>query len=146
MLLTDRLLEERPGILNWAIQGWRRLNERGYFVQPRASEEALRQLEDLASPINAFLRERCVVGPDRSVEAGALFAAWRTWCEETGRAHAGTIQTFGRDLRAAVPGLRTSQPRVEGGRTRLYEGLALAEDEQVTGLAGTHGTRGTRSC
>ncbi len=145
MLLTDRLLEERPGILNWAIQGWRRLNERGYFVQPRASEEALRQLEDLASPINAFLRERCVVEPDRSVEAGALFAAWRSWCEETGRGHAGTIQTFGRDLRAAVPGLRTSQPRVEGGRTRLYEGLALAEDEQVTGLAGTHGTRGTRS-
>jgi P4 family phage/plasmid primase-like protien len=145
MLLTDRLLEERPGILNWAIQGWRRLNERGYFVQPGASEEALRQLEDLASPINAFVRERCIVGPDRSVEAGELFAAWRTWCEETGRAHAGTIQGFGRDLRAAVPGLRMSQPRVEGGRTRFYEGLALAEDEQATGLAGTLGTHGTRS-
>jgi len=141
LLLTDRLLEERPGILNWAIQGWRRLNERGCFVPPRASEEALRQLEDLASPIHAFVRERCVVGPARSVEAGDLFAAWRTWCEETGRAHAGTIQTFGRDLRAAVPGLRTSQPRVEGGRTRLYEGLGLTSDEDAAAFAGTRGTR-----
>jgi putative DNA primase/helicase len=128
--LTDKLLAERPGILSWAIQGWRRLNERGYFVQPRAAMEALRQLEDLTSPIGEFLRERCVVEPGRSVEVDRLYAAWRAWCEEAGRAHAGTIQTFGRDLRAAVPDLRTSRPRAEGGRTRFYEGLALVEDEQ----------------
>jgi putative DNA primase/helicase len=30
--LTDRLLAELPGILLWAIDGWKRLRERGHFV------------------------------------------------------------------------------------------------------------------
>ena len=141
MLLTDRLLAERPGILNWAIEGWRRLHERGYFIQPRSSEEAIRQLEDLASPISAFVRERCTVGPGRSIEVNELFAAWQSWCQAMGRASAGNIQSFGRDLRAAVPGLRTSQPRMAGGRMRFYDGIDLAAEEDAEALAGTHGTR-----
>ena len=124
--LTDRLLTELPAILNWSIQGWRRLNKRGYFAHPRSSEEVLLQLEDLASPICAFIRERCNVGPGRSVEVNELFIAWQDWCQATGRANAGNIQSFGRDLRAAAPGLQTSQPRLAGGRIRFYEGIGLA--------------------
>ena len=33
--LTDKLLAELPGILWWAIAGWRRLRERGRFSQPQ---------------------------------------------------------------------------------------------------------------
>jgi len=33
--LTDKLLAERPGILLWAIEGWRRLRERGRFIFSR---------------------------------------------------------------------------------------------------------------
>jgi len=32
--LTDKLLKELPGILNWAIQGWQRLHSRGTFEAP----------------------------------------------------------------------------------------------------------------
>lgn len=59
--LTDKLLTELPGILTWAIGGWRRLTERGHFPQPRSALDAVQQLEDLGSPIGAFLRERCVI-------------------------------------------------------------------------------------
>src|SRR5690606_6286310 len=37
--LTSRLLEELPGILLWAIEGLRRLYERGHFLQPASGEE-----------------------------------------------------------------------------------------------------------
>jgi putative DNA primase/helicase len=47
--LTDRLLRELPGILNWSIDGWRRLNARGHFVRPPSALEAVQQLGDLAS-------------------------------------------------------------------------------------------------
>ena len=30
--LTDRLMGELPGILNWAIEGYERLQARGHFV------------------------------------------------------------------------------------------------------------------
>lgn len=139
--LTDRLLEELPGILNWSIAGWRRLYERGYFVQPRSSQEAIEQLEDLGSPIGAFVRDRCEVGQGLSVEINTLFAAWQSWCVDSGRTSAGTIQSFGRDLRAAYPGLRATQPRTDGARTRHYEGLALCAENGGEGNLARDGTR-----
>ena len=62
LTLQDRLMAELPGILLWAIGGWRRLGERGRFTQPRTTETLQRELEDLTSPIGAFIRERCVTG------------------------------------------------------------------------------------
>src|SRR5262249_6708294 len=59
--LTTRLMMERSAILNWAIAGWRRLIERGFFATPTSSADAVRELEDLGSPIGAFVRERCIV-------------------------------------------------------------------------------------
>ena len=59
--LTDLLMTELPGILLWAIEGWRRLRERGHFLQPDSGRQMIEEMEDLASPIGAFLKERCVV-------------------------------------------------------------------------------------
>jgi putative DNA primase/helicase len=123
--LSERLYEEVPGILLWALEGLRRLRERGHFVQPESSRLALQDLEDLSSPVGAFLRECCEVGPGYTVLVRDLFAAWQTWCNEKGRKEPGTEQGFGRDLRAATPSLEVRQPRADGGRVRVYEGIRL---------------------
>jgi putative DNA primase/helicase len=59
--LTARLTRELPGILSWAIEGWERLTTRGNFVPPASSADAAQSLDDLGSPIGAFLRDRCIV-------------------------------------------------------------------------------------
>jgi putative DNA primase/helicase len=123
--LINRLLPERPSILNWAIRGYARLCERGHFVQPASASDAIRDLEDLGSPMGAFVRDRCVIGQGKSVECSLLYGEWVEWCEAQGRSQPGTLQTFGRDLRAVVPGLRTSYPRAEDGRKRFYEGIGF---------------------
>ncbi len=123
--LTDRLLTELPGILLWAIAGWQRLRERGHFVQPASGKELLGELEDLSSPIGAFVRERCNVGSGYCAAVADLFDAWKTWCEAKGRREPGTEQTFGRDLLAAVPTLRRVRPRTGEDRYRGYEGIGL---------------------
>ena len=125
LALTGRLLDELAGILKWAIAGWRRLQERGRLVQPASSAEAIRDLEDLSSPIGAFLRDRCDLGASCQVECATLFVAWCDWCKAANRDHTGTKQTFGRDLRAAIPWLRTAQPREGGTRERHYLGVSL---------------------
>lgn len=122
--LTQKLLEELPGILNWSIRGRERLQKRGHFVQPKNSQDALRALEDLSSPVGAFLRDRCEVQPRTREMCKQLFRAWRSWCEDNGT-DPGTAQTFGRDLRAAVPTIKTTRPRVKGRKTRFYEGITL---------------------
>ena len=123
--LTEKLLREMPGILNWAIFGRQRFTERGHFVQPASSVEAMSELEDLASPIGAFIHDMCISAPGEEVECDTLFVAWKTWCQDHGRDHPGTSQSFGRDLRAAVPSRKIVQPRTDAGRVRKYQGISL---------------------
>jgi putative DNA primase/helicase len=126
--LFNRIVTELPGILNWAIAGWRRLNERGHFVVPASSAEAVRQFEDLGSPTNAFVRDRCIIGVGRAVETTKLFAVWCYWCRRLNRP-AGSAEQFGKDLHAAVPGIRVTQPRAGTDRIRRYEGIGLKSSE-----------------
>ncbi len=124
--LGDRLDRELPGILNWAIAGRQRLEQRGYFVQPESGQELLDDLTALSSPISAFVGDRCELGAEYSTPIAELFGAWREWCVAAGRDHPGTMQSFGRDLRARFPQLRVIRPRTsDGGRERWYEGIML---------------------
>ena len=48
-----------------------------------------------------------------------LFEAWKAWCEPKGM-KPGTDQTFGRDLRAAKPGIESKQERFGSMRFMAY--------------------------
>jgi len=122
--LADRLFVELPGILNWAIAGWRRLGSRGYFVQSASAAEAVSELEDLTSPMTVFLRERCEIGAGFTATMDDMFVSWCDWCEEQ-RRNPGSKQTFGRDLRTALPWLKTRQSRDGEDRYRAYEGIRI---------------------
>lgn len=123
--LSGKLLAELSGILLWAIEGWRRLNERGHFVQPSASAELLGDLADLASPVGSFVRERCIVDADRKIERSELFTAYRHWAESKGQTRAEDEVGFGRALRAAVPSVYDTAPRIDGRPVRHYGGIGL---------------------
>ena len=125
LLVTRKTQMTRMGILLWAIRGWERLRVRGHFVQPDDGRDLLGELDDLASPVGAFVRERCRVGPGCRAAVADLFAAWKRFCEDRGRKEAGTEAMFGRDLLAAVPTLRRVRPRDGEDRYRAYEGIGL---------------------
>jgi len=125
--LTGELLEEAPAIFNWALEGLDRLQLRGYFRQPDSSAEVLQQMEDLSSPVGAFVRDRCEVHCDASVDVEALWNAWKNWCEESNTT-ASTKAVFGRDLRAVVPTLKLVRPRESGERVYRYAGLGFSND------------------
>jgi putative DNA primase/helicase len=128
--LTDTLLSELPGILNWAIDGAERLAERGHFLQPESGMEALGELETLGSPVTAFLSDqfgidgkRFVCDPAKTIRVDDLFTLWREWCEANGRDNPSNKQIFGRDLQAAFPGITVKQERANGNRIRIYSGV-----------------------
>ncbi|TWT47185.1 phage/plasmid primase, P4 family [Botrimarina hoheduenensis] len=119
--LTKRLLDELPGILNWAIEGWKRLRERGHFVMPASGVEAMRELEELSSPVKAFVRGHCLISDAARVDVDDLYCAWTRWCESEGRSKPTTKQVFGRDLKAAYP----SVMRRDGTYKPFYQGIDL---------------------
>ena len=122
--LTDELLAEAPGIFNWSLEGLDRLHARGYFNQPDLRGGAPPP-EDLASPVGAFVRDRCTTGPALKVRKDELWAAWKTWCHDEGKASAGTKAVFIRDLRAALPGIGTGRPVVDGKRVQVVTGITV---------------------
>jgi putative DNA primase/helicase len=122
--LDDRLAAELPGILMWALEGLDRLVRNGRFTVPGASADAANLMMDLASPISAFVRDRCVRDVNATVERDVLYHAWKDWAEENGHM-AGAKSTFGRDLRAVVPELRTTNPRICGVPVRHYTRIGL---------------------
>ena len=123
--LSDRLRGELPGILRWSVEGLQRLRERGRFLQPTSSAEAIRELEDLGSPVGAFVRDQCEVGPGLSATTDEIYSAWQAWCRGQGREHAGTKARFSRDLRAVLPGVAIRQRREALQIVRVYEGVGM---------------------
>ncbi|MGO9600990.1 MAG: phage/plasmid primase, P4 family [Isosphaeraceae bacterium] len=124
--LFSRLVLELPGILRWAIEGWRRLRDRGHLIQPETGKELVAEMENLSSPVGAFVAEKCNVWPGSKVGTKELYAAWWQWCEDNGRKEPGDAQHFGRNLRAAVPAVHCRQTRGGGVPVRLYCGIELA--------------------
>lgn len=124
--LGNRLMTELPSILNWSRAGYLRLRNRGYFVPPDSAIEAFEELEALGSPISAFVKDRCAVAPGLRCAVDDMFAEWQSWCASNGRKEPGTVQSFGRDLRAAVTGLAVTRPGTGVIRVRHYEGIDLA--------------------
>jgi putative DNA primase/helicase len=117
---------ELTGILNWALVGLARLEKRGEFTQPSGAEDAYRALVDLASPVQAFIRDRCIVAPDLHVSVTDFYRAWKGWAEDNGHARK-SKQTLGRDLRAALPLIQIVQLRDGDDRERAYRGIGLVQ-------------------
>jgi putative DNA primase/helicase len=133
--LFDRLKTEMSGILNWAIAGYERLRARGHFLQPTSGQEALEEIEQLASPVKAFVRAVCDVEPGLSVPVDELWTQYQTWVEnqssQGGGKFTGTKDWFGRNLRAAVPGLDKGDTYPDGKRTPIYKGIGLKKGKLV---------------
>jgi putative DNA primase/helicase len=122
--LTRKLIAELPGILHWAIEGYRSLNKRGHFIQPQSAIEARDDIEALASPVKAFIRDCCEVAPGRQISVDALWAEYRAWGEREGR-EAGNKAWFGRNLMSAAPGVQRARLGTRDDRTNTYEGIGL---------------------
>ena len=98
---------------------------RGRFTRPSSTDEAYRAIQDLASPIGAFVRDRCEVGTEHQVAVDEMWDAWKQWAEDNGHTK-GTKQVLGRDLRAAHPRVTVHRPRVGDERPRTYVGITLS--------------------
>jgi len=120
--LTDTLLAELPGILNWALTGFDSLIEHGRLSQPQASRDIVQELADFGSPVQAFIRERCVLKPSALAECNALYDAFREWAKEIGFQNVRSKLWFARDLRAVIPTLKVRNLGTDE-RTRCYEGI-----------------------
>jgi putative DNA primase/helicase len=123
--LTDKLLAELPSILLWAVEGWRRLNERGRFLQCPSGADLIEEMTDLSSPVGQFVKEVCALSPDYQVDKQGLYDRYLEWARCNGITRPLTAGVFGRDLIAAAPGVRAARTRAGDERLQVYLGIDI---------------------
>jgi putative DNA primase/helicase len=83
--LTQKLLEEKSGIINWALEGLYRLMANGYRFSKSASSEQLKAQYKLESDsVLWFVNNYCEFVPSSRVQAGVLYETYKRKCEENG--------------------------------------------------------------
>lgn len=83
--LVKQLIPELSGILNWSIEGLRRLNERGMFQEHDFMRDAVQELEDENNPSNMFFNDHIEIEISDNVwiEKGELYEKYKAWCIDT---------------------------------------------------------------
>jgi putative DNA primase/helicase len=130
--LKSKLSAELPGILNWAIEGRKRLwVNGGRFTQTATGNEDRETLNRLASPARAFCVECCVQSPSAFVTEDAIYKAFRDWCESNG-VHGDTKAGFIETLTAVVYPGQVAKHRHDFSRDAGHRG----NDKRPRGLKG----------
>jgi putative DNA primase/helicase len=130
--LEDALAAELPGILLDALAGLDRVRKRGRLLQPASGQEAIEELEELTAPVAAFVRSELVVDPkdaDLWIERKECYRLFKEWCETRGWSRPPTQETFGRDLSAAIPGVRRGRKRVGTSVETVYWGIGKRDGQ-----------------
>jgi putative DNA primase/helicase len=123
-LLEDRLADELPGILNWALAGALQFYKQDMALDPtepvRRATDDWRQAEDT---VGGFIADCCEVGAGFEDTTLRLYEGYRDWCARAGERERDILNRsyFGRELAA-----RGFAPvRVGAKQVRGWRGLAL---------------------
>lgn len=82
--LDARLEAEKPGVFNWLMYGYHRLNLAGTFTLPERSRIWRDQYALENDTERSYATERLDFEPSYSVSSQALFKDYKIWCEEFG--------------------------------------------------------------
>jgi putative DNA primase/helicase len=94
--LNYRLREELPGILNWALQGYREWKAHKLRA-PKQVEGVTGRYRDENDPVEQFITARCVRDRLLNTPTKVLFEAYAAWCLNNGHSPL-PINMFGRAL------------------------------------------------
>lgn len=133
--LTDRLLTELPGVMNWALEGLARLRARApapHFRQPESGEQALQALRDVTSPISVFVREVLETGSteEYKIPVKRCYALWERWCTENGHPP-GSKQQLSNNLDEYLDSIYTRRVGPRDSQIWHYVGIREANPDRA---------------
>lgn len=133
--LLNKLLPELGGIVQWALEGYRRLEQNGTFTTPASDQDDRMELRQNSAPITEFLTDACAFTDDGAEETARreVWQAYVAWCQETGSAQMDQ-QQFGPALAGAGHPAYRRRADAGSGQWR-YRGLKLVDAETAAARA-----------
>lgn len=125
--LSNKLKAETGAILGWALEGARRISERGFkFVAPKAVTDMVDIFQREQSSALTFVDEHYEISGSQAdyVVKGELYSEYSDWCTETGR-HRKNDSNFYRDLLNVYRDKIDVEARraINGNQVRIVKGV-----------------------
>jgi putative DNA primase/helicase len=120
--LAEKLKEELPGILNWSLEGLRRLRAQEHFTEPKICKERLQEYRTESNPARLFLTENYAEQEGGSELCGDAFRRYTAFCKAHGYDSL-TDAEFGKEVRRVFPAAEKKRDSTNG-RPYRYHGIA----------------------
>ncbi len=121
-LMLDRLKQEWPGILAWAIEGCLAWRKEG-LKKPEEVERATSNYRADSNILGGFISDCCIVNPLARQRSSELYARYQKWCGDNGEQFV-KFRTFGAVLEER--GLKRT--RLGHKQDRGFQGIGLKTD------------------
>lgn len=139
--LLDRLENEMPAILAWAIRGLQRLLQQDDFTPATEVQALVKECRVASNPVALFIRECCHEGDGLLVVKEALFEAYKSWALRNFFKVLNKAE-FCRDVAQLVSQPRTAPREHRRTGPRCFSRVALRVAARQTDCAPRGGDRG----
>ena len=126
--LDDKLQQELPGVLNWALEGLNRLTTQGKFTGDRAPGETQNTWEKWGKSIDRFRRVGLTDSVDESVPKSRVYQAYVRFCQDE-NIPAETQHAMTRKLK--TEGIEDGREYIDGKQERVFFGVCLSDRGQA---------------
>ncbi|MGI6441637.1 MAG: phage/plasmid primase, P4 family [Peptoniphilaceae bacterium] len=117
--------ENLSGILNWVIEGYRKIQTDGFKV-PATVRQATLDYHKENDKIGLFVEERLSKDANAEERTSALYFAYQNWCRDNGY-YTENARNFKSSL-ASIGRIARKRPKAGGGMTTLLIGYKLNDD------------------
>jgi P4 family phage/plasmid primase-like protien len=117
------------GLLNWAIEGYIHLREKGKFTTNTSTSENRRDWEFRSDSLKAFIFERIVKHPEGFIVKDDLYQEYGIFCEEN-ELIAKENNTVGKEIKMLIPTSISTRKVLDGekSQTRIWSGIIFKKD------------------
>jgi P4 family phage/plasmid primase-like protien len=138
--LGDALAAEASGIINWSLEGLKRLRKNGRFTETADALEMKEDFDELADPMFGFVGDVIEEEPEGELLSDDAFEAWKQYSEDHDIRVAQTKPMFGKTLKSRLPAIELKRNRIrtvngEKKKVDIYIGVKFVDGAEPTAFA-----------
>lgn len=125
--LEEKLLDELPGVLNWALDGLDRLLDQGHFTNEGETDEKRQRWQSWGDSVERFIEECVAAEGEEKHRTSDVYERYTAWCDQHGETPE-SQQTVTAAIKK-LNGVRYSKNlRFQGVQNRGFVGLTFTAE------------------
>lgn len=122
--LTEKLIQELPGVLNYGLEGLHRLLENGEFSFEESTSRIREEYIKKTNPVHAYIEEECErTNADWGITKNDFYNEVMMYCERNGYDKPSSQNEVTNKVNDEAGDIYLKQRRVNGERVRVWIGI-----------------------